>query len=58
MGRSGFTTLPPVSLLDQYRCGSFVRGAQIAEELAIREYGGHQDLRGLVRRSVIPYVHG
>jgi hypothetical protein len=28
--RSGFTTLPPVSLLEQYRCGSFVGGAQIA----------------------------
>jgi hypothetical protein len=41
-----------------HRCGSFVGGAQIAEELAIREYGGHQDLRGSGRRSVIPYVHG
>jgi hypothetical protein len=28
--RSGFTTLPPVPLLEQYRCGSFVGGAQIA----------------------------
>jgi hypothetical protein len=55
--RSGFTTLPPVPLLEQYRCGSFVGGAQIAEELAIREYGGHKDLRGSGRRSVIPYVH-
>jgi hypothetical protein len=47
-----------VPLLEQYRCGSFVGGAQIAEELAKREYGGHEDLRGLGRRSVIPYVHG
>jgi hypothetical protein len=56
--RIGFMTLPPVSLLEQYRCDSFVGGAQIADELAIREYGGHQDLRGSGRRSVIPYVHG
>jgi hypothetical protein len=28
--RSGFTTLPPVTLLEQYRCGSFIGGAQIA----------------------------
>jgi hypothetical protein len=55
---SVFTTLLPVSLLEQYRCGSFVRGAQIAEELANREYGGHQDLRDSCRQSVIPYVHG
>jgi hypothetical protein len=56
--RSGFTTLPPVPLLEQYRCGSFVGGAQITEELAIREYSGHEDLRGSGRWSVIPYVHG
>jgi hypothetical protein len=56
--RSGFKTLPSVPLLEQYRCGSFVGGAQIAVELANREYGGHQDLRGSGRRSVIPYVHG
>jgi hypothetical protein len=56
--RSGFTTLPPVSLLEQYRCGSFVGGAQIVEELANREYGGHEDLCGSARQSVIPYVHG
>jgi hypothetical protein len=28
--RSGFTTLRPVPLQEQYRCGSFVGGAQIA----------------------------
>jgi hypothetical protein len=28
--RSGFTTLPPVPLLEQYHYGSFVGGAQIA----------------------------
>jgi hypothetical protein len=26
--------------------------------LAMDERGGHQDLRGSGRRSVIPYVHG
>jgi hypothetical protein len=56
--RSGFMTLPSVPLLEQYCCGSFVGGAQIAVELANREYGGHQDLRGSGRWSVIPYVHG
>jgi hypothetical protein len=29
--RSGFTTLPPVPLQAQYRCGYFVGGAQIAQ---------------------------
>jgi hypothetical protein len=28
--RNGFTTLPLVPLLEQYRCGSFVGGAQVA----------------------------
>jgi hypothetical protein len=27
----GFMTLPPVTRLEQYRCGSFVGGAQIAQ---------------------------
>jgi hypothetical protein len=31
--QSGFTTLPPVPLLEQHRCGSFVRGAQIARRV-------------------------
>jgi hypothetical protein len=26
--------------------------------LAIDEHSGHQGLRGLGRRSIIPYVHG
>jgi hypothetical protein len=29
--RCGFTTLPPMPLQEQYRCGSFVGGAQIAQ---------------------------
>jgi hypothetical protein len=40
------------------RCGSFVRGALVTCLLAMRKYGGHEDLRGSDRRSVIPYVHG
>jgi hypothetical protein len=34
--RSGFTTLPPVPPLEQYRCGSFVGGAQIAQGVGYR----------------------
>jgi hypothetical protein len=37
--RSGFTTLPPVPLQEQYRCGSFVGGAQIARGV------GYQGIR-------------
>jgi hypothetical protein len=35
-----------------------LEGLRSHEELAIREYGGHKDLHGSGRRSVIPYVHG
>jgi hypothetical protein len=35
-----------------------LEGHRSLGELAIREYGGHKDLRGSGRRSVIPYVHG
>jgi DNA-directed RNA polymerase specialized sigma24 family protein len=35
-----------------------LEGLRSHEELAIREYGGYEDLRGSGRRSVIPYVHG
>jgi hypothetical protein len=37
--RSGFTTLPPVPLLEQYRCGFFVGGAQFARGV------GYQGIR-------------
>jgi hypothetical protein len=30
----------------------------VSWSLAIDEHGGHEDLRGSGRRSVIPYVHG
>jgi hypothetical protein len=32
-------------------------GALVSWSLAMDEHGGHEDLRGLGRRSVIPYVH-
>jgi hypothetical protein len=35
-----------------------LEGALVSWLLAMREYGGHEDLRGSGRRSVIPYVHG
>jgi hypothetical protein len=35
-----------------------LEGHRSLGELAIREYGGHEDLRGSGHRSVIPYVHG
>jgi hypothetical protein len=35
-----------------------LEGLRSHEELTIRGYGGHEDLRGSGRRSVIPYVHG
>jgi hypothetical protein len=56
--RSGFTTLPPVLLQEQYRCGFLLEGLRSHKVLVIREYGGHEDLRGSGHRSVIPYIHG
>jgi hypothetical protein len=35
-----------------------LEGHRSLGEFAIREYGGHKDLRGSGHRSVIPYVHG
>jgi hypothetical protein len=35
-----------------------LEGALVSWLLAMREYGGHEDLRGSGRRSAIPYVHG
>jgi hypothetical protein len=33
-------------------------GVVVSWSLAMDEHGGHEDLRGSCRRSVIPYVHG
>jgi hypothetical protein len=35
-----------------------LEGDLVSWLLAMREYGGYEDLRGSDRRSVIPYVHG
>jgi hypothetical protein len=34
-----------------------LEGALVSWLLAMREYSGHEDLRGSGRRSVIPYIH-
>jgi hypothetical protein len=36
----------------------FLEGLRSHKVLVIREYGGHEDLRGSGRRSIIPYDHG
>jgi hypothetical protein len=56
--RSGFMTLPPVPLQEQPAVVLLLEGLRLHKVLVIREYGGHEDLRGSGRRSVIPYVHG
>jgi hypothetical protein len=35
-----------------------LEGTLVSWSLAMDECGGHEDLRGSGRRSVIPYVHG
>jgi hypothetical protein len=46
----------------RYRSSTVVvlllEGALVSWLLAMREYGGHEDLCGSGRRSVIPYIHG
>jgi hypothetical protein len=39
------------------RCGSLLEGLRLST-LKQDGHGGHEDLRGSGRRSVIPYVHG
>jgi hypothetical protein len=56
--RSGFTTLPPVSLQEQPVVVLLLEGLKSHKVLVMREDGGHEDLRGSGRRSIIPYVHG
>jgi hypothetical protein len=51
-------TLPPVPLQEQPDVVLLLEGLRSHEELAMREYGGHEDLRGSGCRSIIPYVHG
>jgi hypothetical protein len=56
--RSGFMTLPSVLLQEQPAVVLLWGRALASWSLAMNECGGHQDLRGLDRRSIIPYVHG
>jgi hypothetical protein len=59
--RSGFTTFSPVSSLEQYRCGSFVGGAQIAQGVG---YQGIRRTQGFTwfgppeRNTLRPQVNG
>jgi hypothetical protein len=54
--RSGFTTL--VLLQEQSAMVLLLERDLVSWSLAIDEYGGHEDLCGLGRCSIIPYVHG
>jgi hypothetical protein len=51
-------TLPPVLLHEQPVVVLLLERALISWSLAIDERGGHKNLCGSGRRSVIPYVHG
>jgi hypothetical protein len=55
--RSGFTTLPPVPLQEQPAVVFLLGRALVSWSLDIDKRGGHEDLRGSDRWSVIPYVH-
>jgi hypothetical protein len=56
--RSGFTTLPPELLQEQPAVVLLLKAVLVFGSLAMDERGGHEDLRGSGRWSVIPYVHG
>jgi hypothetical protein len=51
-------TLPPVLLQEQPVVVLLLERALVSWSLAMDERGGHEDLRGSSRQSVIPYVHG
>jgi hypothetical protein len=51
-------TLPPVPLQKQPVVVLLLDGALVSWSLAMDERGGHEDLCGSGRRSIIPYVHG
>jgi hypothetical protein len=55
--RSGFVTLPPVPLQEQPVVVLLLEGALVSWSLAMNKRGGHRDLRGSSRRSVIPYIY-
>jgi hypothetical protein len=49
--------LPPMLLQEQPAVVLLLEGALISWSLAIDKCGGHEDLYGSDRQSVIPYVH-
>jgi hypothetical protein len=55
--RSNFTTHLPVLLQEQSAVVLLLERVLVSWSLAMDERGGHEDLRGSGRRSVIPYVH-
>jgi hypothetical protein len=57
MCRSGFTIFSPEMLQKQSVVVLLLQGVLISWSLVIDERGGHKDLRGSDRQSVIPYVH-
>jgi hypothetical protein len=56
--QSGFTTLPPELLQEQSAVVLLLERVLVSWSLAMDERGGHEDLCGSSRQSVIPYVHG
>jgi hypothetical protein len=50
-------TLPPALLQEQSVVVLLLERTLVSWLLGIDERGGHEDLHGSVRRSVIPYIH-
>jgi hypothetical protein len=50
-------TLSPVLLQEQPAVVLLLERPLVSWSLAIDERGGHEDLCGSTRRSVIPYIH-
>jgi hypothetical protein len=51
-------TLSPVLLQEQLVVVLLLKKILVSWSLAKDERGGHEDLRGLGRRSIISYIHG
>jgi hypothetical protein len=51
-------TLLSVLLQEQSAVVLLLEGALVSWSLVMDKRGGHEDLRGLGCRSIIPYVHG
>jgi hypothetical protein len=56
--QSGFATLSTMLLLEQPAVVLLLERVLVSWSLTMNERGGHEDLRGLARRSITPYVHG